>query len=165
MPFTPFHFGPGLLVKSVIPGTFSFVSFVCTQVVIDLESLYNLQTQRWPVHRFLHSGPGAVIAGLLVAVVLGLAVRHVEAARRLPGLASGESCWPGLLLGGLVGGASHSLLDGIMHSDVRLFYPLGTVSNLHGLVGVGSLHVSCVISAVVGMAVLGVRYHRERVAR
>ena len=42
MPFTPFHFGVGLAVKSAIPGRFHLGFFVVLQVIIDLESLYNL---------------------------------------------------------------------------------------------------------------------------
>ena len=75
MPFTPYHFGPGILAKSIAPSYFSFVAFVGTQVAIDLESLYNLLRHEWPVHRFFHSLAGAVLAGSGVAIVIGVAGR------------------------------------------------------------------------------------------
>jgi len=47
MPFTPFHFGPGLAVKSLAGNYFSFLLFAFTQVVIDLESeFFSLHKKR-----------------------------------------------------------------------------------------------------------------------
>ena len=43
MPFTPFHFGPGALLKSFLRHRFSFVTFVASQVVIDFETLNALE--------------------------------------------------------------------------------------------------------------------------
>ena len=73
MPVTPFHFGPGLLLKAVAPAVFSLTCFVATQVLIDVETAYNLLSGRYPLHRFFHSIPGSVLAGLGVAFVLWLA--------------------------------------------------------------------------------------------
>ena len=55
MPFTPLHFGPGLLLKAAAPRHVSFTAFVASQVLIDLESLYNILRGAWPVHRELHT--------------------------------------------------------------------------------------------------------------
>jgi hypothetical protein len=35
MPFTPFHFGPGALLKSIFPRSVSLSAFVASQVLID----------------------------------------------------------------------------------------------------------------------------------
>jgi len=59
MPFTPLHFGPGTAIKAVIPGSFSLTVFAFSQIVIDLEPLYYLLRDAWPVHRFLHTYRGA----------------------------------------------------------------------------------------------------------
>jgi hypothetical protein len=37
MPFTPFHMGPGLLMKVGLQGSFSLMVFGWTQVLIDLQ--------------------------------------------------------------------------------------------------------------------------------
>ena len=37
MPATPYHFGPGLLIKAAAPRQFSMAAYSLTQVVIDLE--------------------------------------------------------------------------------------------------------------------------------
>jgi hypothetical protein len=70
MPFTPYHLGPGLLLKSVLRGNLSFMAFAVTQVIIDCETLYHLLRGEWPVHRTLHSYLGSVITGTAVGVML-----------------------------------------------------------------------------------------------
>ncbi len=68
MPFTPFHFGPGLLAKSVLPRHYSWTAFVVSQVVIDCETLYYLVQRAYPVHRTLHTFLGGTLAGLATGV-------------------------------------------------------------------------------------------------
>ena len=55
MPATPFHFGPGLLIKAVAPHQFSVAAYSVAQVVIDLESGYHLLRGDYPVHRQAHT--------------------------------------------------------------------------------------------------------------
>ena len=64
MPFTPYHFGPGLLLKAAAPRHFSFLAFSTTQVAIDLESLQYLTMGDPHVHRTMHTLPVATVAGL-----------------------------------------------------------------------------------------------------
>lgn len=46
MPITPFHFGPGLLGKGLLPAKLSVTAFVAAQIVIDCESAYYLFVAR-----------------------------------------------------------------------------------------------------------------------
>jgi hypothetical protein len=157
MPVTPFHFGLGLLGKGVAPRAVSLCAFVASQVVIDCESGYYLFIAReWPVHRALHTfalgTPVGALAGLVVSVI----------ARRLP--------WPPdldplradcalrpAILGGLVGGLSHVLLDGIMHDDIRPLLPFSQANPLHGAMGLGLLHLACVLTGLIGLLLLALR--------
>ena len=131
MSFTPFHFGPGLLLKGIAGRSFSWTAFVATQVVIDCETLYYLVRHEHPVHRTLHTTPGATLAGVATALaVLGLRVLLESQANgtsvltdfKRPSIRS-EVSGLGTLAGGLAGGASHPLLDGMMHRDIRTFRP------------------------------------------
>ena len=48
MPVTPFHFGPGAALHAVAPKHVSFLAFCAANILIDLESLYNLRTDILP---------------------------------------------------------------------------------------------------------------------
>ncbi len=164
MPFTPFHFGPALLVKAIASRSFSFGTFVAVQVVIDLETLYHLIRRDWPVHRELHS----LVGGAAVGVALGVAVWLAGSmfVRRLPlwPAVRAEVSFMGTLVGGLVGGISHSILDGMMHRDVRPYWPFSEAPGWSGMVSVGALHLACVLSGVLGCGILWLTLKRQRAA-
>lgn len=172
MPFTPFHFGPGLFAKSLASRHFSWGAFVVSQVIIDIETLHYMLQRTYPIHRFLHTFLGATIAGLLIgAVLIGLKsfVRRVtppasNRLKRYGASAKAEFSTVGLLVGSLVGGVTHPFLDGIMHRDVRPLAPWSDANPLLGLVGLGTLHLGCLVLGVVGMIVVTIRLHRESLA-
>src|SRR5262249_40109355 len=149
MPFTPFHFGPGLLLKGIAPKAFSWSTFALSQVVIDCESLYNLATHRYPVHRELHTFVGATLAGIGTAAAVSFAAKRFRAPRLRSDLSSA-----GIWIGGIAGGASHPFFDGIMHPDIRPFLPWSAANPLLGAVGLGTLHLACVASALLGAVLL-----------
>ncbi len=152
VPFTPYHFGPGLLVKAAAPRAFSLTAFVAANVAIDVETGLNMLAGRTPLHATLHTFPAAAAVGLAA----GLAV---WAAERLVGPAAGAEAQRGpAVAGGLLGGLSHSLLDGLMHADIRPFLPLTEANPLFRLVGVATLHEICVVFGVAGLGWLLARW-------
>ena len=165
MPFTPFHFGPGLLVKGLAPDRFSWTAFAATQVVIDCETLYYMVHREYPIHRDLHTFVGATVAGLGTAGML-LGIRQL-----VPGLVRraedsvasirSEISTAGILAGGIIGGVSHPLLDGLMHPDIRPFAPWTDANPLLGVVGLGALHLGCVVAGMIGLMLLWVRIDHE----
>ena len=149
MPFTPFHFGVGMAAKAALSRRFSLVFFVALQVVIDLESLYNLIKDRYPVHRFLHTFIGAT---LLAIVSSGLVFGGVVwwRARRAPARPA-IGLFFSLLATAIFATWSHVVLDGIMHRDVRPFWPISNENPLLSLVGVGVLHLGCLVLGFFGL--------------
>lgn len=172
MPFTPFHFGPGLFAKSLAPRHFSWGAFIVSQVVIDIETLHYMLQRTYPIHRFLHTFLGATTAGLLIgAILIGLKslVRRVtppasDHLKRYGTSVEAEFSSVGLFVGSLVGGVTHPLLDGIMHRDVRPLAPWSDANPLLGLVGLGTLHLGCLVFGVAGMIVVAIRLHHESLA-
>lgn len=62
MPFTPFHFGIGALVKSVSPGkAFSFQVFALSQVLIDIQPGLGLFLGWDELHGWTHTYAGALV--------------------------------------------------------------------------------------------------------
>jgi len=159
LPFTPFHFGPGLLFKSISPTKFSLAAFVTTQVLIDFETLYFLVAREWPVHRFFHSIPGSLLVGLIVSGIAVLGA-HLIGPEVLEFFRVTDLSRLAIVVGGTVGGLSHALLDNLMHDDSRLFYPLDSGPHLQGLIGLSELHLGCLASGLVGLSVLAWRFRR-----
>ena len=157
MPITPFHFGPGLLGKGLLPAKLSVTAFVAAQIVIDLESAYYLFVVReWPVHRWAHTFLAASLIGLAVGwAVWAVGRRRAWVGKGVASL-SEVALWP-CLVGGVVGGASHPFLDGIMHQDIQPLRPVSTDNPLLGLISVGLLHLLCVAAGVLGGILLTVR--------
>jgi hypothetical protein len=174
MPITPFHLGPALLGKSLAGRWFSLTAFAASQVVIDLESLYWLARDQWPVHRVLHTFVGGALVGVLVApVVCWLLPRVARPAGRLlptvaawlrgsapPEALAAESRAGPALAGGLLGGLSHSLLDGIMHLDIQPLRPFGASNPFQGALDLPALHLACTLAGLLGLVVWIIRGRR-----
>lgn len=154
MPVTPFHFGPGLLVKAAAPTRFSFTAYALANVVIDIESGVNLLTGQTPVHAQVHT----FVLGVPVGLALGLLVCLGARALRVRGPRLAAAIW-----GGGLGGALHILLDGVMHRDIRPFWPFTDANPLLRVVGLQALHLFCVATGVLGLAWLAARAVRRDV--
>ncbi|MGD9905250.1 MAG: hypothetical protein AB7U83_17420 [Vicinamibacterales bacterium] len=160
MPVTPFHGGLGLLAKGIGPGRFSFVLFACTQVAIDMESGYYLLREEWPVHRLLHTLPGALVVSMAVALLMRRPVERVLSwlVAGRPDLAIDPQVTHGATLTtGVLGAVCHVVPDGIMHSDVRPFAPFTDANPWSDLIALGPLHVALVVCGVVGVGLLALR--------
>jgi uncharacterized membrane protein YsdA (DUF1294 family) len=158
VPVTPFHFGPGLLLKAAAPRRVSLTAFVLANVVIDVESAVNLMAGRMPVHATLHTFVVAPVLGLAVGVLVHVLAR---AGRwRGPETALGPA-----LAGGWLGGFTHVVLDGVMHRDIRPFWPFTDANPLLRVVDLRTLHLVCVAVGALGLAWLAARYARRVAAR
>ncbi|MBI5381191.1 MAG: hypothetical protein HZA31_04760 [Opitutae bacterium] len=163
MPFTPFHFGPGVALYAIAPRQVSFLSFCAANVFIDVEVLYYARTQQLPLHRLCHTFCGAtLVLGAILA--LFLAASKWASTVVLPDLFG----WKQLALrpvaiGAALGSYSHIALDSIMHPDLRPWAPFSDANPLYALGSLGTLHGACVITGLVGLIVITVRYvHTSR---
>ena len=161
MPFTPFHFGPGLLIKSVIPNKFSLISFIFVNVVIDFESLYYILTQQYPYHRFFHTYLGVIVPILISLTCLFLFARFPKNTLFLGELPK-EFSKTSILTGVIIGGLSHICLDSIMHDDIRPLDPFSSDNNLHLIVTLNCLHLFCLATGLVGGSIIMVRFIRTK---
>lgn len=66
MPITPFHVGPGLLIKAAAPGHFSLSAFAAVHVVIDTEVIVNIARGHYPPNEFFHTWIGSLLIGYAV---------------------------------------------------------------------------------------------------
>jgi hypothetical protein len=163
MPATPFHLGPGLLIKAAAPRQFSMAAYSLAQVVIDVESGYYLLRGEYPVHRqahtFLLGGLIGMLCGLIVSRIGGWWARPRDA---VPEALAAEFRMPVAVVSGVFGGIFHSVLDGIMHEDMRPFRPFTDGNPLYELVSIRTLYLFCTITGLVGAALLLARERRSR---
>ena len=163
MPFTPFHFGPGLAVKAAAPRYFSFSVFVFSQVLTDIETLYYMLSGEAPVHRFFHTYLGATVIAA-VSYVIGrplcgmcLALFRRTFGWRLSDLRETIRLInpTAALSAALIGAFSHVALDSIMHGDSHPLAPFSDANPLLHTISVAELHRYCMVAGIVGLISLG----------
>jgi hypothetical protein len=163
MPFTPFHFGPGVVFKVAAPGHYSFSVFLFTQIVIDLEPLYYMLSGEWPIHRFLHTYLGATIAGLIgfwvgrpvCGVVLTMAQTRAGLTWKILSNGMKRINRIAAFTAAFIGAYSHVALDSIMHSDLNPLAPFSKNNGLLNVIPVAELYLYCTVAGIAGVIGLG----------
>ncbi len=153
MPFTPFHMGPGILLKSLLQGSFSLMVFGWAQILMDIQPLLVLISGEGQLHGFSHTYIGATGLGLLAALS-GKYLAELMLTRS-PFKLHGKLTirWPSALISALIGSYSHVLLDSLMHHDIQPLAPFYDGNLLLGLVTVSQLHQLCSYSGMLGVAI------------
>ena len=150
MPFTPFHMGPGIVVKSLLQGSFSLMVFGWAQIIMDIQPLVVMLMGEGHLHGFSHTYLGAILLAIFSALTgkylseVGLFILGLNKQWQV------KIAWWIAFLSAFIGSYSHVLLDSIMHSDVEPFFPFTTNNQFLGLVSVQALHKICMYSALVG---------------
>lgn len=150
MPFTPFHMGPGIVVKALLQGSFSLMVFGWAQIVMDIQPLIVLITGEGHLHGFTHTYVGAT----LLAVFSALTGKYLsEVGLFVFGLNDGwrvKIGWWVAFVSAFIGTYSHVALDSIMHADIEPLFPFTKANALLNIIPVSALHQACVYSALVG---------------
>ena len=161
MPITPFHFGPGFLTKAIFQKYFSFRVFVLTNVIIDLEPIYFVLTNQYPLHRFFHTYLGATVIAV-ACIVFGRPICYqlTDIWNTLFNnfrIVNKEISTPALIVAAFIGAYSHIILDSIMHQDLYPFYPWSKTNNLLHILSYEQLHLFCILTAVIGAGIYGIK--------
>jgi hypothetical protein len=160
VPITPFHLGPGGLVKALAPRHFSFTVFAFSQALIDLEPIGFFVFTGDPIHPYLHTYAGATVVFLASwwagPPVCRWALR-VWNAWLSPTQARWLAYGPVISrtaagTGAFVGAYSHVAIDSIMHGDMEPFAPFSPESPWLLVVSVETLQWICVATGAVGVA-------------
>jgi membrane-bound metal-dependent hydrolase YbcI (DUF457 family) len=116
-----------------------------------------------PIHRQLHT----FLMGGMIGLLCGLLVARFGAWLSRPrdvvveALAA-EYRLSIAVLSGVFGGLLHPVLDGIIYADVQPFRPFSSANPLYGLVSARMVYEFCVVTALVGAALLLARERRAR---
>jgi membrane-bound metal-dependent hydrolase YbcI (DUF457 family) len=124
MPFTPFHFGPGLLIGLLLLSYIDFPTFLAANVIVDIEPFLVLTFRlNYPLHGFFHSFLGGTIAAFILAAVMSK-VRGFFSPLLSFFKLEHKSTFKNILAASLSGIYIHILLDSRIYGDIRPFYPL-----------------------------------------
>ncbi|TVZ38121.1 hypothetical protein P886_2474 [Alteromonadaceae bacterium 2753L.S.0a.02] len=150
MPFTPFHMGPGILIKALLQGSFSLMVFGWAQIIMDIQPLVVLLTGEGHLHGFSHTYLGASLLVILAALSgkylgeFGLLLLRMESLRGI------HISWPVAAVSALIGTFSHVLLDSLMHGDLLPFAPWSDNNPFLHWMTIKQLHQLCLSCGVVG---------------
>ena len=162
MPFTPFHMGPGILVKAILQSSFSLMVFGWAQIVMDIQPLFVLISGEGHLHGFSHTFVGASLLAIFAAVSgkylsqVGLWILKLTESPTVP------IQWWVCLLSAFLGCYSHVVLDAIMHSDVEPYFPFTLANPFLQVISVSALHKICVYTGLIGgVTYFSVQYWRK----
>ena len=143
--------GPGMLIKSLLHGSFSLMIFGWSQILMDLQPLFAMITNEGKLHGFSHTFLGASF----IAIIAVLTGKHLsEFGLRITCYSNSNKpikiFWFVAFLSAFIGTYSHVILDAIMHSDVEPYYPFSMTNNFLSILSVQLLHEFCIFSGVIG---------------
>ncbi|MFX1482813.1 MAG: hypothetical protein ACFFCP_06440 [Promethearchaeota archaeon] len=149
MPFTPYHFGPALLLGVLLFPFTDLATIVIASVVLDLEPLavifLNLSL---PLHGFFHTYLGASIAASVLSVFVYPFRTYLNKIASLFGLHQNSSLRH-IMAASFVGTYSHVFLDSFLYAEMNPFFPI--IGNpLLGLLSSGDVYMFCVIAGLIG---------------
>lgn len=153
MPFTPFHMGPGILIKSILQGSFSLMVFGWTQIVMDIQPLIVMIYGNGHIHGFTHTYIGASLIAIFSALSGKYLAEFGLRVLKIPLPNSGKILWWVCFLSAFIGSFSHVMLDSVMHSDVEPYYPFNRPNTMFHIISVLALHKICLYSGLLGAAI------------
>ncbi|MBN2176528.1 MAG: DUF4184 family protein [Demequinaceae bacterium] len=167
MPLTPYHMGPGILLKALFRGSFSLMVFGYANVLIDLQPLIAITSGRGETHGWTHTWLAAIVIGAFAAVtgkwLADLALRLVASRDR----SDLRVRWWVAALSAYLGTSSHIALDSLTHGNMHPFEPFSDAQPWLGAVTPGNLRLLCVIAGAVGTVLYfaGLWFRRRAVLR
>ncbi len=158
MPFTPFHLGPGALLKAAAADRFSFMVFGGSQVLMDVEPLVRMIRGDSVLHGLSHTVVGAFAIGAISAAA-GRPIGNFML--RYLAIEGSQIRWSVAILSAFLGTYSHIVLDALMHRDMNPLWPFSAGNAFVGAVSIQALHVACVAAGIVGGLIIGLRALRD----
>jgi hypothetical protein len=126
MPFTPYHFGPALVLALPLRKYLHAPTFIIASVILDIEPFLVLALGlNYPLHGYSHTLILALVLGALVGYVMfRLEGSFVSLYKLLLLETDGKFGLGSFIAVGALGTVIHVLLDSPLYDDILPFYPL-----------------------------------------
>jgi hypothetical protein len=156
MPFTPYHFGPGLLLGVVLFPFVDISTMMIASVVLDIEPIAVIFLGfPSPLHGFLHSYLGATLVAIILSLVIWPMRDSLNSIVSLFGLHQ-ESSLRHIIPASFIGAYFHVFLDSFIYPEMNPFYPL--IGNpFIGALPVAFVYSSCVYLGLLGLGIYSLR--------
>jgi hypothetical protein len=156
MPFTPYHFGPSGFIGLVFGKWIDLPVFVLTNVIVDIEVLIiGGLGLGWPYHRYCHTLLFGAVLGALWGVAAYPARNFFKGIMKVFYIPYKTSLLK-MIISGVLGIWFHVLIDGIYHTDVRVFWPSNKMwlrDMLHEHITKSQLEAICMLCFIAGFIV------------
>lgn len=124
MPFTPYHFGPHLLVGLIFIKFLDIPTFLASNILVDLQPL--LVLAGWmepPLHGISHTFLGATVIGLILGIISIPFMKYYTRIYSFFNLKYSITKFS-IILSGILGAWFHVITDTPIYDDINPFYPL-----------------------------------------
>lgn len=153
MPFTPFHWGPALLLAMYGKKYLDFPALMIAAVAVDFKTtLVFFEVLEGSLHGFFHTLPGATIIALAVAGSI-MALKNFRS-RILESIGfKQEYSRSKILAASFLGAYTHVILDAFIYSDVSPFYFI-TQNPFYEYISALEVYLFCTLTGLIGLLIL-----------
>ena len=160
MPFTPFHWGPGMLIGLLAFPWMDLPCLLIASVIVDVEP-FVLMIQGSPVlHAFFHTYVGATIAGLILSPAVYVLRVPLQQLLRLFGLEQSTSL-PKIMVTSLIGTNFHVFLDSFLYPEMHPLFPL-LGNPFYGILTSVQIYLFCIAGFVAAIPLYLFQFWRWR---
>ncbi len=160
MPFTPYHFGPALLLGMLFFPHMDLAAIMLSSVIIDVEPMYVIYARAaLPLHGPLHTYLGATFMAVVSAGLVRPFRRPLSRITSRFGFQQ-QSSFARMVGTSLIGTYSHIFLDSFLYPEMNPFLPLPGNPFL-GLLSAGVIYGFCILSFIIGGCLLFSRSLRQ----
>lgn len=156
MPFTPFHFGPALVLGLPLRRYMHVPTFILANVIVDLEPfLVIILGLRYPLHGYLHTFLLSPFLGLTLGYAMFCLEKIFHPLFKSLLLEKDETLdLRSFLAPGVLGTVFHVLLDSPLYSDIQPFYPV-IINPLYNPVLTSEVYSFCGWMGMLGIVFYG----------
>ncbi|MFW9806630.1 MAG: hypothetical protein ACFFFK_07875 [Candidatus Thorarchaeota archaeon] len=156
MPFTPYHFGPALLIGTLLFPFVDFTTIMVASVILDIEPLsVMLFGLPMPLHSFFHTYLGATLIAVALSILIYPFRKYLNEIVSFFGLKQKSSIRQ-IVLASFIGTYSHVLLDSFLYAEMNPFFPL-LGNPFLGILGFGFVYSLCIGLGIIGFFVYLIR--------
>lgn len=125
MPFTPYHFGPALLLGAALWRWLHWPTLIVASLVVDIEPLFALMLLGgYPLHGYLHTFLASAVGGFFVGVFMYFIDRPLKWVYHGLVLVERSLGLKSYLVAGVIGWSVHVLYDAPLYYEMLPLYPL-----------------------------------------